>query len=110
MDNQELILKVFKLVKQELQRFYGDSMEYVKASEYEPVHCGACKNPEDSTQICTCEPITHEVNKNVISEGDVKHALGNNANEMLISSKAIVTCLAEEYAIKHNIAIVRKAQ
>ena len=101
MDNQELIRKIFELVKQELLRIHGDSPvehvkadEYVKAAEHEPVHCKAC--------------ISHEVSKNVISESDVKHALANGAGEIVISPKAIITCLADEYAIKHNIKIVRK--
>ena len=43
MDNQELIRKVFELVKQELLRVYGDDMvECVKASGYVPEHCGEC--------------------------------------------------------------------
>ena len=100
MDNQELIRKIFELVKQELLRINKDSMvECVKASEYVPEHCGVCNSSE---------VIKYEVSKNVISESDVKNALANSAGEIIISSKAIVTCLADEYARKHSITIVRK--
>ena len=96
MNNQELIRKVFELVKQELLRFYDDNMvECDKSAEHVPEHCGEC--------------LSFEVSKNVISESDVKNALANGAGEILISSKAIITCLADEYARKHGIKIVRKA-
>jgi ethanolamine utilization protein len=96
MDNQELIRKVFDLVKKELAQISENNMvECVEASEYVPEHCGACSS--------------FEISKNVISESDVKQALVNGASEMLVSSKAIVTSLADEYARKHNITIVRKA-
>jgi hypothetical protein len=96
MDNQELIKKIFELVKQELLRVYGDGMvECTKTSQLVPEHCGAC--------------MSYEISKNVISESDIKHALSNGAAKVLVSSKAIVTCLADEYAKKYNISIVRKA-
>ena len=95
MDNQELIRKIFELVKQELLQIYGNSpVECVKAAEHVPEHSKACSS--------------YEIGKNVISESDVKHALSNGAGEIIISPKAIITCLADEYAIKHNIKIVRK--
>ena len=68
MDNQELIRKVFELVKQELLRVYGDDMvECVKASGYVPEHCGDCFEQEVSTrEVIGIIEITKENNSQII--------------------------------------------
>ena len=91
MDNQELIRKVFVLVKQELERLNGGS----------PVVSA-------DNKVSSSDVVMFEVSKNVISECDVRQALASGAGEMLISQKAIITCLADEYANKYGIAFVRK--
>jgi len=94
MNNEELVKLIFELVMKEIAKLEAEQSGGTQAA--------ACP------ASCAGGATSMEMNKKVLSESDVKLAHRNGASEIIVSRKAIVTCLAAEYAIRRGITITRK--
>ena len=86
-----MVKLIFELVMKEIAKLEAEQA------------CGACA-PD-----CGADSARMEISKKVLAESDVRLAHRNGACEILVSRKAIVTCLAAEYAKRQGITITRKA-
>jgi len=102
MNNEELVKLIFELVMKEIAKLEAEQS-------------GGTQAAAGGTQVASnpasraCDATSMELNKKVLSESDVKLAHRNGACEIIVSRKAIVTCLAAEYANRQGITITRKA-
>jgi len=97
MSNEELVKLIYELVMKEIAR-----LEALQAVGSKTAGCCA------SSASFTSEVSSIELRKQVLSESDVKHAHRSGACEIIVSRKAVITCLAAEYAKKQGITITRK--
>ena len=102
MNNEELVKLIFELVMKEIAKLEAEQSGGTQAAT---VGTQAASNPASSPRGAA----SMEMNKKVLSESDVKLAHRNGACEIIVSRKAIVTCLAAEYAVRRGITITRKA-
>jgi len=105
LNNQELIKLVYELVMKEIAKLQENQ------SGYAVNECSSC---EDKSKSLTPAPeqrgavASIEISKKVLAENDVKQAHKQAACEIIVPQKAIVTCLAAEYANRCGITIKRK--
>lgn len=97
MSNEELVKKIFELVMKEIAKLEAEQAGAVQAA-----------GSAQAAGSCACGAASFELGKKVLSESDVKQAHRCGACEIIVSRKAIITCLAAEYANRRGITITRK--
>ena len=101
-----MVKKIFELVMEELAKLEEEQAVGIRAADCQVDHTAASSVTQASLHAGQGASI--EISKKVLSESDVKLAHRSGAREILVSRKAIVTCLAAEYAQKQSITITRK--
>jgi len=105
LSNQELIKLVYELVMKEITKFQENQ------SGYTVNECSSCEDRSKSLAPAPEQRVTGasiEISKKVLAENDVKQAHKQAACEIIVPQKAIITCLAAEYANRCGITIKQK--
>ena len=103
MSNEELVKKIFELVMKEIAK-----LEAEQAGTAQVAGSAQATGTVQAAVGCACDAAGFELGKKVLSESDVKQAHICGAREIIVSRKAIITCLAAEYANRRGITITRK--
>jgi len=97
-----------KLLGENLRKLQTCGVVIVAEADLDNVISGV-KKADIKTSECGKAGMSIDVIKKVLTETDVKQAQKQGACEIFIPQKAVITCLASEYAVKRGIAITRRS-
>ena len=97
-----------KMLGENLRKLQNCGVVIIAEADLDNVISGE-KKPDTKTSECGMTGVSIDVIKKVLTETDVKQAQKQGACEIFIPQKAVITCLASEYAVKRGITITRRS-